>query len=84
MSRKGSAPQIAVRPLTIGAPWAHFLSELVGSALLVSLGLSVVIVNFGTGSPLIAQLPNPGVRRVVTGFLFGLFFHGIFRWKKEE
>jgi len=71
MSRKGSAPRVAVRPLAIRAPWTHFLSELVGTALLVSLGLSVVIVNFGTGSPVIAQLPSPGVRRVVTGFLFG-------------
>jgi aquaporin Z len=53
------------------APWVLFFSELVGTALLVVVGLSLVIVDFGAGSPLANLLPNPGVRRLITGFLFG-------------
>jgi aquaporin Z len=48
-----------------------FLSEMVGTALLISFGLSFVIIMFGRGSPLVALLPNPGLRRLITGFLFG-------------
>lgn len=48
-----------------------FLSEMIGTALLISFGLSFVILMFGTGSPIISLLPNPGVRRLITGFLFG-------------
>ncbi len=55
----------------VKAPWTHFLSELVGTGLLVLLGVSVVILNFGTGSPVVGFLPDPGLRRAVTGFLFG-------------
>jgi len=53
------------------APWAQFLSELIGTALLVAVGLSVVIVDFGAQSPVAAWLPTAGARRLVTGFLFG-------------
>jgi aquaporin Z len=56
---------------TMKAPWVLFFSELVGTALLVVVGLSLVIVDFGAGSPLANLLPNPGVRRLITGFLFG-------------
>ena len=52
-------------------PWAPFLAELVGTALLVLVGLSVVIADFGQGSPVVHLLPSAGVRRLVTGFLFG-------------
>ena len=52
-------------------PWTQFLSELAGTALLVLLGVSVVILNFGAGSPVVDVLPDPGLRRLVTGFLFG-------------
>ncbi|PWB72844.1 hypothetical protein C3F09_06015 [candidate division GN15 bacterium] len=48
-----------------------FASEFIGTALLVLVGLSVVIAMFGAGSPLIALLPDPGLRRLITGFLFG-------------
>jgi aquaporin Z len=48
-----------------------FFSELVGTGLLVAVGLSVVIVLFGTNSALIPLLPNPGARRMIAGFLFG-------------
>jgi aquaporin Z len=52
-------------------PWAPFLAELAGTALLVLVGLSVVIADFGQGSPVVALLPDAGARRLVTGFLFG-------------
>jgi aquaporin Z len=47
------------------------LSELVGTALLVLVGLSLVIVMFGSGSSITRLLPDEGLRRLITGFLFG-------------
>jgi aquaporin Z len=52
-------------------PWRMFFSELVGTALLLLVGLSMVIVMFGTGSPMARLIPNEGLRRLITGFLFG-------------
>jgi aquaporin Z len=52
-------------------PWSLFLSEAAGTALLVFGGLSCVILMFGEGSPLPRLLPDEGVRRAITGFLFG-------------
>lgn len=53
------------------APWPHFLAEFLGTAVLVGAGLSVVIVDFGTGSPILDAVPEAGARRAITGFLFG-------------
>jgi len=52
-------------------PFSVFLSELVGTALLILIGLSFVIFNFGAGSPMLSWFPDPGLRRLITGFLFG-------------
>jgi aquaporin Z len=52
-------------------PWALFLSELIGTALLVLVGLSLVILMFGAGTPMARLVPSEGLRRLVTGFLFG-------------
>ena len=52
-------------------PWQNYFSELVGTALLVGVGLSFVILDFGTGSPVIRLVPDEGLRRAITGFLFG-------------
>ncbi len=52
-------------------PWAVYLSELIGTALLLLLGLSFVIADFGKGSPIANFIPDPGLRRLITGFLFG-------------
>ena len=52
-------------------PWALFVSELIGTALLVLVGLSLVIVMFGAGSPMARLIPGDGLRRLITGFLFG-------------
>jgi len=48
-----------------------YLSECIGTALLVGVGLSVVILNNGDGSPIRAWIPDAGIRRALTGFLFG-------------
>jgi aquaporin Z len=48
-----------------------YLAEFAGTALLVVVGLSVVILLFGEGSPLPRLLPGAGVRRAIAGFLFG-------------
>ena len=45
--------------------------ELGGTAVLVLVGLSLVIVMFGTGSPMAQLIPSEGLRRLITGFLFG-------------
>ena len=52
-------------------PWRLFLCELSGTAVLVLVGLSLVIVMFGTGSPMAQLFPAEGLRRLITGFLFG-------------
>jgi aquaporin Z len=65
------------RPL-LGAPFPPtrlhpdlYLAEFAGTALLVSIGVSVVILMFGQGSPLPNAVPSVGLRRFVTGALFG-------------
>jgi Major intrinsic protein len=52
-------------------PWRAFAAELVGTALLVAGGLSIVIVDNGDGIPILRFIPEPGLRRSITGFLFG-------------
>ncbi len=48
-----------------------FLAEFAGTALLVAVGVSFVILDFGAGSPVVRLIPDPGLRRAMTGFLFG-------------
>ena len=52
-------------------PWMLYGAELLGTALLVAVGLSIVILNFGQGSPIAEFIPSAGWRRLITGFLFG-------------
>ncbi len=54
-----------------GVPWKLFAAEAAGMALLLAVGLSVVIFDFGTGSPMVRILPDAALRRLITGFLFG-------------
>lgn len=54
-----------------GIPWPVYLSELVGTALLLLAGLSFVILDFGKGSFVVTAIPDAGMRRLITGFLFG-------------
>lgn len=51
--------------------WKIFLYELLGTGLLLMIGLSAVIFMFGTGSPAAQWIPGIGARRLITGFLFG-------------
>jgi len=48
-----------------------YLSECIGTGALVLIGLSVVILINGVGSPFREWIPSPGTRRAITGFLFG-------------
>ena len=50
---------------------AVMLSEFIGTALLVAMGCSFVVWDFGRGSPVIHWIPSAGLRRALTGFLFG-------------
>jgi aquaporin Z len=52
-------------------PWQLLSAELVGTALLVLAGLSLVIVMFGNGSPVARLIPSVWLRRPLSGFLFG-------------
>ncbi len=52
-------------------PWKLYAAELIGTALLVGIGISVVIFFSGEGSPGLRLLPDPRLRRLITGFLFG-------------
>jgi glycerol uptake facilitator-like aquaporin len=56
-------------------PWRVFFSELVGTALLLLVGLSMVIVMFGTGSPMARLIPSEGLRRLIfwIGPMIGAF-----------
>ena len=51
--------------------WKLYLSEFIGTALLIGVGVSFVILDFGKGSPIVSLIPSSGIRRALTGFLFG-------------
>jgi aquaporin Z len=51
--------------------WRLFSSELVGTAVLVFGGVSVIVVMSGEGSPMIRLLPSELLRTILTAFLFG-------------
>jgi aquaporin Z len=53
------------------ANWKLFLSEAIGVAVLLLVGLSFVIFNWGDGSIIAKQFPSPIFRTVLTGILFG-------------
>jgi aquaporin Z len=55
----------------VKVPKVLFVSEFVGTALLISVGLSIVIVDFSPNSPVVSLVPSAGLRRLLTGFLFG-------------
>ena len=52
-------------------PFSDLIAEFLGTALLLVIGLSVVILDFGAGSPVARLVPSAGLRRLITGFLFG-------------
>jgi len=44
---------------------------MLGTGLLLLIGLSIVILMFGSGSPMAELIPDIKLRQVITGFLFG-------------
>lgn len=54
-------------------PTRLFLSELIGTGLLLLSGLSLVIFMFGAHTPVAWVILNEGWRRRITGFVFGAF-----------
>jgi len=61
-------PTVPQEPRT---PWELFLSEMIGTGLLLLGGLSLVIFMFGAGNPIAELLPSRTTRMVISGFLFG-------------
>ena len=51
--------------------YIHYLSEFIGTALLLAVGLSFVIFDWGAGSAVARLIPSVPERRLLTGFLFG-------------
>jgi aquaporin Z len=71
------SPSVRDRPLH-GEPFPParlhpelYLAEFIGTALLVLVGVSVVILMFGQGSPGLRLIPGEGLRLFLTGGLFG-------------
>ncbi len=50
--------------------WPEYGSELLGTAFLVFVGLSAVVFDFGTGSPVANLIPDRSIRLLMTGLLF--------------
>ncbi len=50
--------------------WPEYGAELLGTALLVLLGLSAVVFDFGTGLPVSRLIPDRSARLLITGLLF--------------
>jgi len=48
-----------------------FISEFLGTGILLLGGLSLVIFMFGSGSPMAELIPSVKLRQIITGFLFG-------------
>ncbi len=70
-AREASTSVAPVAPVARRHLWSLLGSELVGTALLVAVGCSFVVLDFGAGSPVLRLLPNAAARRALTGFLFG-------------
>jgi len=50
--------------------WPEYAAELLGTAFLLFAGVSAVVFDFGTSSPLAHVLPDASIRRLITGLLF--------------
>ena len=65
-----SAPDPSVESNYGIPPPREWLTELVGTAALMAIGLSAVVLLFSTRSPLATRLTDPEVRRLVAGAFF--------------
>jgi len=70
-SGRGDLSRTPATLATVKVPAQLVVAEFAGTALLVAVGVSLVIVDFGSGSPVVAALPGAGLRRLLTGFGFG-------------
>lgn len=50
--------------------WAEYAAEALGTGLLVLVGLSAVVFNFGKGLPMQQWIPNASLRLLLNGLLF--------------
>jgi aquaporin Z len=50
--------------------WQEYGAELLGTALLVFIGLSAVVFNFAQGLPMEQLIPNRSMRSLITGLMF--------------
>ncbi len=57
--------------MTMKLPLNVYLAEMACTGILVFVGLSFVIMDFGKGSGVATLIHDTGLRRLITGFLFG-------------
>ena len=50
--------------------WREFAAEFAGTALLLVIGLSAVVLDFAQGSPVPGWIPDGNLRRLLTGIVF--------------
>ena len=50
--------------------WGEYFAELLGTALMIFIGLSAVVFNMGHGLPMEKLLPNHSLRLLLTGLIF--------------
>jgi aquaporin Z len=50
--------------------WAEYIAEVIGTALVVFVGLSTAVFNFGEGLPMEQLIPDRGIRLLLTGVVF--------------
>jgi aquaporin Z len=63
-------PMVASKPAEGGWHWAPWLCEYLGTAILLSGGLSAVFLDFGPHSPITPHLASTSARLLLTGLLF--------------
>ena len=50
--------------------WREYCSELIGTALLLFIGIGAIALNFGSHSIVAQFIPNQSIRLLITGFMF--------------
>lgn len=50
--------------------WQEYGAELIGTAILVFVGLSAVVFNFAQGLPMEQLIPSKSIRLLLTGLMF--------------
>jgi aquaporin Z len=63
-------PVPPIKPAEGGWHWIPWFCEFLGTAILLSGGLSAVFLDFGPSSPIASHLPSTSARLLLTGLLF--------------